>query len=58
MIIVNYLKDAGAEAISINDESIVNTSYIVDTGDYANINMNSKYLRTNKYDKYHIKRSN
>ena len=27
MIIVNYLKDAGAEAISINDQRIVNTTY-------------------------------
>lgn len=27
MIIVNYLKDAGAEAISINDQRIVNSTY-------------------------------
>lgn len=47
--IVNYLKDAGAEAISINDERIVNTTYIVDIGDYVDIKINSKYLRTNTF---------
>lgn len=45
--IVNYLKDAGAEAISINDERIVNTTDIVDVGD--SIKVNSKYLRTDSY---------
>lgn len=45
--IVNYLKDAGAEAISINDERIVNTTDIADVGDA--IKINSKYLRTNSY---------
>lgn len=38
MIIVNELKDAGAEAISINDQRIVNSSYIVDIGSYRKIN--------------------
>lgn len=28
MMIVNYLKDAGAEAISINDQRIINSTYI------------------------------
>lgn len=45
--IVNYLKDAGAEAISINDERIVNTTDIADVGD--SIKINSKYLRTNTF---------
>lgn len=45
--IINYLKDAGAEAISINDERIVNTTDIVDIGN--SIKINSKYLRTNNY---------
>ena len=39
--IVNYLKDSGAEAISINDERIVNTTDIADVGDA--IKINSKY---------------
>ena len=45
--IVNYLKDSGAEAISINDERIVNTTDIADVGDA--IKINSKYLRTDTY---------
>lgn len=45
--IVNYLKDAEAEAISINDERIVNTTDIVDVGD--SIKINSKYLRGDTY---------
>ena len=45
--IVNYLKDAGAEAISINEERIVNITDIVDVGD--SIKVNSKYLRTDSY---------
>lgn len=45
--IVNYLKDAGAEAIAINDERIVNTTDIVDIGN--SIKINSRYLRTNEY---------
>lgn len=45
--IVNYLKDSGAEAISINDERIVNTTDIADVGDA--IKINSKYLRTDRY---------
>ncbi len=48
--IVNYLKDAGAEAISINGERIVSTTYIVDVGELGkNIKINSKYLRDNTY---------
>lgn len=46
--IVNYLKDAGAEAISINGERIVNTTDIVDIGEKL-IKINSKYLRDNTY---------
>ena len=46
--IVNYLKDAGAEAISINDERVVNTTDIVDIGEKL-IKINSKYLRENVY---------
>lgn len=45
--IINYLKDAGAEAIAINDERIVNTTDIADVGD--SIKINSRYLRTNTY---------
>lgn len=38
-LIVNALKNAGAEAISINDERIINTSDIVDIGElYIKIN--------------------
>lgn len=48
MLIVNYLKDAGAEAISINDERIINTTDIVDVG--GSIKINSKYLRTDTYE--------
>ena len=47
--IVNYLKDAGAEAISINDERVVNTTDIVDIT-YKLIKVNSKYLRENVYE--------
>lgn len=46
--IVNYLKDAGAEAISINGERVVNTTDIVDIGEKL-IKINSKYLRDNSY---------
>lgn len=46
--IVNYLKDAGAEAISINGERVVNTTDIVDIGERL-IKINSKYLRDNSY---------
>ena len=45
--IVNYLKDAGAEAISINGERVVNTTDIVDVGD--SVKINSKYIRENSY---------
>lgn len=45
--IVNYLKDAGSEAISINEERIVGSTDIVDVGDA--IKINSKYLRTNTF---------
>ena len=48
--IVNYLKDAGAEAISINDERIVNTTDIVDLDVNGPIKINSKYIRTNEYE--------
>ena len=48
--IVNYLKDAGAEAISINGERIVNNTYIVDIVGESIIKINSKYLRTNSYE--------
>lgn len=46
--IVNYLKDSGAEAISINGERIVNSTDIVDVGD--TIKINSRHLRTEKYE--------
>lgn len=46
--IVNYLKDAGAEAISINDERIVNSTDMADVG--GSIKINSKYLRTDTYE--------
>lgn len=45
--IINYLKDAGAEAISVNDERIVNSTDIVDVGE--SIKINSKYIRTSVY---------
>ena len=45
--IVNYLKDAGAEAISINEERVVNTTDIVDVG--GNIKVNSRYLKGTTY---------
>ena len=45
--IVNALKDAGAEAISINDERIVSTTDMADVG--GSIKINSKYLRTDTY---------
>ena len=45
--IVNSLKDAGAEAISINDERIVSTTDMADVG--GSIKINSKYLRTDTY---------
>lgn len=48
MYIVNYLKDAGAEAISINGERIVNTTHIVDIGE--TIKINGKYIRTDTYE--------
>ena len=46
--IVNSLKDAGAEAISINDERIVSTTDMADVG--GSIKINSKYLRTDTYE--------
>lgn len=46
--IINYLKDAGAEAISINGERIVNTTDIADVG--SSIKINSRYLRTDVYE--------
>ena len=47
--IVNYLKDAGAEAISINDERIINTTYIVDIQSGVSMKMNGKFIRENVY---------
>lgn len=38
MIIVNYLKEAGAEAISINNQRITNSTYIVDIDSFIKIN--------------------
>lgn len=46
--IVNYLIDAGAEAISINGERVVNTTDIVDILDGL-IKVNSKYIREKTY---------
>lgn len=43
--IINYLKDAGAEAISINDERVVNSTYIVDIVSGVSMKMNGKFLR-------------
>ena len=45
MIIVNYLKDAGAEAISINDQRIVNST------DFVNITKN--YVKVNSKEYHH-----
>lgn len=47
--IVNYLKDAGAEAISINDERIVNATYIVDINYGVLIKVNGNFLRDKDY---------
>ena len=45
MIIINYLKDAGAEAISINNQRVVNKTDIVDIGDVKPfIKMNSQRI--------------
>ena len=41
MIIVNYLKNAGAEAIEINGQRIVNSTFFVDIGRY------SSYMKIN-----------
>ena len=46
--IINYLKDAGAEAISINGERVVNTTYLVDVGE--TIKINSKYIRETTFE--------
>ena len=54
--IVNTLKDAGAEAISINDERIIASSDIVMVGEVnefintLTIKINSKYIRSNEYE--------
>lgn len=45
--IINYLKDSGAEAISVNDERIVNTTDIKDVGEA--IKIQSRFIRTNSY---------
>ena len=42
MLIVNYLKDAGAEAISINNKRVVNSTDIVDITANYYIKMNSQ----------------
>ena len=42
MIIVNYLKDAGAEAISINDQRIVNKTDFAQINDTSYIKINSQ----------------
>ena len=47
---VNSLKDAGAEAISINGERIVSTTDIVDIGGNTNIKINSNFIRSNDYE--------
>ena len=47
--IVNYLKDAGAEAISINDERVVNSTYIVDILYGVSMKMNGRFLRDKTY---------
>ena len=38
MILVNYLKEGGAEAVEVNGERIVNSSFFVDVGSYIKIN--------------------
>lgn len=38
LLIVNDLKQAGAEAISINDQRIINMSDIADVGEYIKVN--------------------
>lgn len=45
--IVNYLVDAGAEAISINGERVINTTNFADVG--STIKMNGQYIRENNY---------
>ena len=47
---MNSLKDAGAEAISINNERIIGITDIVDIGEYVNIKINSNYIRTNEFE--------
>ncbi len=44
LIIVNALKFAGAEAISINDQRIINTTDIVDIGEGAFIKVNGQRI--------------
>lgn len=46
--IVNYLLDAGAEAISINGERVVSTTNFADVGN--TIKMNGQYIRENTYE--------
>ena len=45
--IVNYLVDAGAEAISINGKRVINTTNFADIG--STIKMNGQYIRENDY---------
>mgnify|MGYP002611776154 CR=1 FL=1 len=48
--VVNEMRNAGAEAISINGERIVNTTDIVDLDVEGPIKINSKYIRENNFE--------
>ena len=43
LVIVDYLKLAGAEAISINDQRIINLTDIVDVNSYVLVNSSSTF---------------
>ena len=45
MDLVNELRYAGAEAISINEQRVLNMTEIVDMGDYAYITVNSQRIQ-------------
>ena len=45
MDLVNELRYAGAEAISINEQRVLNMTEIVDVGDYAYITVNSQRIQ-------------
>ena len=47
--LVNELKAAGAEAISINGHRIINTSYIIDLGEYEFIGINGVTREVSPY---------